>query len=308
MKNQVSLLLNLNLVAKALSRRGLKVRPNGRVWSDELEAFVSSAEALLAGLGKARRTKAEREVFDLLLLNVAGAQAVKAAKKQAEVAYDVDKERELDHVVELQEVMARGMVLIERTNKVIEVRWEKNPFAGYVHKAWKTPVEERTEKQVRSMSWGENKELAQWFEYRSQLWDRWNLLQEISGRMARENNLWGAFFALQKTAFMSNSGGLGRCPDMRDDNIFVPTPAQEEEEASCEGPILEGDQVEQFDKEGVAEQAAFLAAWDQGEYHRAKARSSMARKSLPHPTPSPSTEEEWESLLGLAEKEEQVSR
>ena len=49
-------------------RRGLKINVSGRVWSDELEASVSLAEALLSGLGKSRRTKSEQETFDCLLL------------------------------------------------------------------------------------------------------------------------------------------------------------------------------------------------------------------------------------------------
>jgi hypothetical protein len=147
-------LSNLNLLQKVLERRGLQVTVKGQVWADELSSFVSAPEAYLAGIGKTRKTAAQQEVFDLLLLNVAGKEAVKnATLRQAELRDEGDNTQQLalDKLITLQERMGKGMALIQKANKDISARWADkqtaellvkgkglNRFSGYVYKAWST--------------------------------------------------------------------------------------------------------------------------------------------------------------------------
>lgn len=267
----VCVLADIGKVASALSRRGLKVRPNGRVWSTELETFVSSAEALLAGLGKARRTRAEREVFDLLLLNAAGKAAVKVAKARAAKAakhpVEIDREKELDRVVEIQERMAKGMVLIEKTDRAISAGWKRNDFAPYIYKAWSTPVSERTEKQRKALAHPNNRLLINWFEHRKMLWAKWHALRAMSSQLATEHGLWPMFFRLERTAFTRD--GFELRPEIRDENVTVPAP-ESEEPSEVSGVKANPETLEDMADGHAFENAVLEAAFKACEYHKRK--------------------------------------
>lgn len=264
--HQFDVLSDVSVLAKTLGQRGLSVRPNGRVWSQELETFVSAAEAFLAGLGKARRTASEQEVFDLLLVNAAGKAAVKAAKvqadKKAKKVTEIDREKELAKVVELQERMAKGMVIIAKTNRTISAGWERNSYAPYIHKAWKTPAAERTEGQRKSLSHPNNKLLVKWFEHRKALWAKWHELQAESQQLAQAHNLWGAFFALEATSFTPY--GVDRRPVMRDEGLEWNEPA-----SGLTGE-WNRDSVGCMADEHVSENAALEAAFKACEYYKRK--------------------------------------
>lgn len=213
-------LSNLNVLASTMKRRGLTVTVKGKVWSDELNTYVSVAEAFLAGFGKAKRTKAEQEVFDLLLVNAAGRQAKKwhTSVRVKSRRLDFDRERVMDYIIENQERMSKGMKLIQQSNQTVSKIWERNQYAGYVYKAWTTDPRQLTEKQVNSLRHKNNRPLVQWLEYRAGLWKQWNALQKDCQVLAEEHKLWPEFFKLARLTF-GGATGFSLRPQIRDEGI-----------------------------------------------------------------------------------------
>ena len=210
-------LMDLVLLATCMKRRGITVTYSGKVWSDELNAYISVAEAYLAGVGKVRRTAAQQQVFDLLLMDVAGKEARKALKARRTSRPDWDYERLLDIIVGLQERMAKGMTLIRNADAMISKMWASNKFAGYIWKAWKTPVSERTDKQAACISHPNNQCLIQWFERRANLWAHWTSLQQESNKLAKEFGLWPSYYTLVTTSFCTY--GVDRRANVRDEGL-----------------------------------------------------------------------------------------
>lgn len=251
-------LMDLVLLATCMKRRSITVTYAGKVWSDELNTYVSVAEAYLAGIGKARRTKAEQQVFDLLLMDAAGKEAHKALKARRTSRPDWDYERLLGIVIDTQERMSKGMLLIRQADAVISKMWASNKYAGYIWKAWKTPVSERTDKQVACVSHPNNQCMIQWFERRANLWAHWTKLQQDSNKLAKEFNLWPSFYTLCATSFSNN--GYDRRACTRDEGLdFNEKPSGLTGQWETDNP---GDLADAH----VAEQAKLQAAYKATDY------------------------------------------
>ena len=202
------------LLSKVLQRRGLTVKCTGKVWSDELNTFVSCKKAYLAGIGKANRTKEERKVFDLLLVDAAERDAVKwqqqldrseRVRAKGIKVERFNQDKLLDIVVDIQERMAKGMELIDKA-KAEETRCSQRLQAAkagaYLPKVeWLACLADRNDAAKR----------------KNNLWEHWMVLKEDCNQFASANHLWPAYYAIRDTEFAMY--GLDRRPCMRDQGL-----------------------------------------------------------------------------------------
>ena len=212
--NALQVLSNVSLLSKVLTKRGLTVKCTGKVWSDELNTFVSCAEAFLSGLGKANKTKEERKVFDLLLVDNAQRDAVKWLKQldrdsrvrnKGIKVERFNQDKLLDIVIDIQERMAKGLALIDKAKAEEErccKRLQAAKAGDYLPKdKWLACLAARND----------------WAKRKNQLWDHWHMLKEECNQLASANNLWPAYYALRDTMF--GTYGLDRRPCTRDNGL-----------------------------------------------------------------------------------------
>jgi len=110
-----------------------------------------------------------------------------------------DWEVKFNSIIDIQERMARGMKLIQSANKTISALWQRNSYAGLVWSAFSGKISDN--RRANSiLNHPNNKQLAQWFQYRARCWDKWNQLKDQCASIIGENTwLWGKYFDLADT-------------------------------------------------------------------------------------------------------------
>lgn len=97
---------------------------NGRIWSEEIEAYVTAEEAVKCGLGKDRRRPWEQEEFDQLLLSKALGKAKKFQRSVRSMRAELDKEALIKAYLGLY--ISYTEVMTQR--KPLQKKWEQLRF------------------------------------------------------------------------------------------------------------------------------------------------------------------------------------
>ena len=96
---------------------------NGRIWSEELESYVTAEEAVKAGIGKERRRPWEQEEFDHLLLAKALGKAKKFRRSVASKRSELDKDKEA--VIKRYLGLYESYVLVMTARQPLQKKWEQ---------------------------------------------------------------------------------------------------------------------------------------------------------------------------------------
>lgn len=106
-----------------------------------------------------------------------------------------DKELLLDKLLTLQERMAKGMKMIEKADRKINVFFKDHRWMYKLYLSWSGKWNDQTTAQ-RFLTDPRNQGYITWFEYRKNLWDQWWKLQKESKELADTQGLWGEYFHL----------------------------------------------------------------------------------------------------------------
>lgn len=175
---------NYQAMCTRLERRAkAKVSANGKVWSEELETYLTPAQAITSGHGKVRRTKKEQAEYDQLLLFTVNQKAGKAIRK-VKVNTKTDRELLLNDLVEMQERMTKGIKLAN------EAKNKKIALQGKLDRAKAGDYLPRPEFLAIV------KAIGDWKDREKAIWNAWWNLQALSCGFAQRHALWADFFTL----------------------------------------------------------------------------------------------------------------
>jgi hypothetical protein len=151
--------------------------------ADELETLnMEVTPEIEAALYQLCLEKAEKEIKEWEL-------------SRFEINQARDHEKVLNQIVDLQERMTRGMVMIKSADKIISAMWEKNTYAGFIWACWSGRI--TGDKARTCLSHPNNQLLISWFNRRAQLWAQWNKLQAECMELVGEDTwLWAKYFEL----------------------------------------------------------------------------------------------------------------
>lgn len=127
-------------------------------------------------------------------------------------------EANLNELVDIQERMAKGMALIDKSNEEISKRFKALPWFGKLYNAWAGKLDSETAS--RFLSDPRNSNHIAWLNYRKDLWNKWNMLKDESMTIAnRHPRLWIEYFNLEKFEFNTyfTSGEV----DEEIDNVYI---------------------------------------------------------------------------------------
>lgn len=195
---------NYTAMVTRLKRRALPstIGINGKVWSEELEMYLTPDQAVASGHGKRKRSDKETNEFNELLLQGANKRAGKAVRlvkaTEGKRAWTNAREEKLSFLVDQQEEMAKIMKMIKeakKAQKAQQIRLDRAKAGAYL------PRERFMEIVERAKAWKDRESL---------LWSGWWFIQARACEYAEANWLWSAYFKLAAEEITKNNAGQGR--------------------------------------------------------------------------------------------------